>query len=159
MFGFDVALDRSRASIVAAGVVGERVLVELVACRPGTEWLAPALAELRSPVGPGRDRGESRRARPGRYSRSSLEAGEPVEPYKAPGYTAACQTFYDLVIEGRLAHRGQAELDEAARVVGRRSVGESWVFGRAVSSARDLPARRRDGRGAPGEPAPYRAAA
>jgi hypothetical protein len=43
------------------------------------------------------------------------------------------------VIEGRLAHRGQGELDEAARVVGRRSVGESWVFGRAVSSGEISP--------------------
>ncbi len=66
-------------------------------------------------------------------------AGEPGERYTAPSYTAACQTFYDLVIEGRLAHRGQAELDEAARVVGRRSVGESWVFGRAVSSGEISP--------------------
>ena len=61
-------------------------------------------------------------------------AGDPIEVYKAPTYTAACQTFYDLIVEGRLAHRGQAELDEAARVVGRRFVGDSWVFGRAVSS-------------------------
>ena len=35
VIGFDVALDRSQASIVAAGVAGERVIVELVACRPG----------------------------------------------------------------------------------------------------------------------------
>ena len=39
------------------------------------------------------------------------------------------------MIEGRLAHRGQAGLDDAARVVGRRKLGESWAFGRAVSSA------------------------
>jgi Phage Terminase len=131
--GFDVALDRGQASIVAAGVAGERVLVELVACRPGVDWLAPALLELErrwSPVaivaseaGPARSIVEELRA-----------GGRRIEPYKAPSYSAACQVFYDLVIEGRLAHRGQAELDEAARVVGRRSVGESWVFGRAVSS-------------------------
>jgi hypothetical protein len=133
VLGFDVALDRSQASIVAAGVAGERVLVELVACRPGTEWLDEALGELRrrwapvavvaSEAGPARSIVEGLRAR-----------GEPVESYKAPGYAAACQVFYDLVIEGRLAHRGQHELDEAARVVGRRAMGESWVFGRAVSS-------------------------
>jgi Terminase large subunit, endonuclease domain len=136
--GFDVALDRSRASIVAAGVVGERVLVELVAARPGTDWVVPALAELRekwsplaivaSEASPARSVIDEARA-----------AGVAVEPYKAPGYAAACQTFYDLVLKHRLAHRGQAELDEAARVVGRRSSGESWVFGRAVSSGEISP--------------------
>ena len=138
VLGFDVALDRSRAAIVAAGIVGERVAVELVAARPGTEWIVGALAELRdrwsplaivaSEASPARSVIEEARA-----------AGVGVEPYKAPGYAAACQTFYDLVIERRLAHRGQVELDKAAAGVGRRSSGESWVFGRAVSSAEISP--------------------
>jgi hypothetical protein len=63
------------------------------------------------------------------------DAGEPIEAYNTSAYLAACQMFYDLVSEGRLAHRGQAELDAAARAVGRRAVADSWAFGRAVSSA------------------------
>ena len=62
-------------------------------------------------------------------------AGAPVEKYGTSDYTAACQTFYDLVMQTRLADRGQTELDAAAAAVGRRRAGESWAFGRAVSSA------------------------
>lgn len=134
VFGFDVALDRSQSSIVAAGIAGDRVAVELVEQRPGVEWLAPALARLRATWGPvaivANDSG------PARSVVEAMDAaGEPVEGYSAGQYVAACGAFYDLVIEGRLAHRGQGELDEAARSVGRRKLGESWAFGRAVSSA------------------------
>lgn len=134
VFGFDVALDRSQCSIVAAGIQGDRVIVELVACRPGVEWLPAALAELRRRWAPvaivANDSGPARSV-----VEELLAGGELVEPYSAGAFTAACQVFYDLVVEGRLAHRGQAELDAAARSVGRRKLGESWAFGRAVSSA------------------------
>jgi hypothetical protein len=134
VIGFDVALDRSQSSIVAAGVVGGRVAVELVACRPGVDWLGPALVELRRKWAPlavvANDSGPARSVVEGLAA-----AGQPVEGYNAGQFVAACQVFFDLVTEGRLAHRGQLELDEAARVVGRRKLGESWAFGRAVSSA------------------------
>jgi hypothetical protein len=130
--GFDVALDRSQASIAAAGVVGDRVVVELIDCRPGVEWLRPAVAELLERWHPvaivANDAGPARSA-----CEEMIAAGLPVIPYKAGTYTAACQVFFDLVTEERLAHRGQPVLDEAARVVGRRKLGESWAFGRAVS--------------------------
>ena len=134
VFGFEVAYDRSSASIAAASIEGDRVLVELVAARPGVEWLAPALAELERrwhPIatvatlaGPARATVEEMRA-----------AGGRVEPYQGPAYVAACQTLFDLVSERRLAHRGQPDLDEAARVAGRRTFGDSWAFGRVVSGA------------------------
>ena len=134
VFAFDVALDRSQASIVAAGVVGERLVVELVACRPGTEWLEDAVATLRrlwNPIAI-----VANNSGPARSVVEALAAqGDPVEAYNGTQYVAACQVFYDAVIEERLAHRAQAELDDAARVVGRRKMGESWAFGRAVSSA------------------------
>jgi Phage Terminase len=134
VIGFDVELERGQSSICAAGVVGDRVAVELVACRPGVDWLRPALAELRRRWAPvaivANDAGPARS-----IVDEMLAAGEPVEICKAAQYTAACQTMFDLVGEGRLAHRGQVELDEAARAVGRRKFGDSWAFGRAASSA------------------------
>jgi phage terminase large subunit-like protein len=134
VIGFDVSLDRSRASICAAGVVGDRVAVELIATRPGTDWLGPALAELRARWAPLAVVGHE--AGPARSIVEELVAGgAPIEAYKAGAYAAACQVLYDLVGQGRLAHRGQIELDEAARCVGRRKMGDSWTFGRAVSSA------------------------
>jgi phage terminase large subunit-like protein len=134
VFGFDVAHDRSQSSIAVAGVAGERVVVELVEQRPGTEWLGPALADLRRKWAPlaivANEYG------PARSIVGELQAlGEAIEAYNTSAYLAACQMFYDLVSEGRLAHRGQGELDAAARAVGRRAVADSWAFGRAVSSA------------------------
>jgi hypothetical protein len=134
VFGFDVAHDRGQSSIAAAGIAGERVVVELVDQRPGTDWLAPALAELRAKWAPLAI--VATEAGPARSIVGELvAAGEAVEPYNTSNYLAACQMFYDLVSEGRLAHRGQVELDAAARAVGRRAVADSWAFGRAVSSA------------------------
>ena len=74
VLGFDVALDRSQASIVAAGVAGDRVLVELVATRAGTDWLVEADRRAPGPVVAPRPRGRrvgprpfgDRGARPGR---------------------------------------------------------------------------------------------
>jgi phage terminase large subunit-like protein len=134
VFGFDVALDRSQSSIAVAGIEGERVLVELVDQREGTDWLGPALAELRRRWAPLSI--VASEAGPARSILGELVgAGEAIEPYNASAYVAACQMFYDLVSEGRLAHRGQEALDAAARAVGRRAVADSWAFGRAVSSA------------------------
>jgi hypothetical protein len=135
VFGFDVAHDRSQSSIAVAGIAGERVIVELVEQREGVEWLGPALAELRAKWAPLAI--VATEAGPARSILGELvAAGEAlVEPYGASAYVAACQMFYDLVSEGRLAHRGQDELDAAARAVGRRAVADSWAFGRAVSSA------------------------
>ena len=134
VFGFDVGLERGEASIAAAGVVGDRVCVELVATRPGTDWLRPTLAELRERWAPvavvANETGPARS-----IVEEMVAAGEPVDPYGAGPFTAACQVLFDLVAEGRLAHRGQVELDEAARAVGRRKLGDSWAFGRASSSA------------------------
>ena len=133
VLGLDVSLDRDRSSICAAGVVGDRVAVELVASRPGVDWLVPAVAELRRRHSPLAVVGvESSPARS--VLEELVAAGDPVESYKAGAYSAACQVMFDLVVEGRLAHRGQPELDEAARIVGRRRAGDSWTFGRAVSS-------------------------
>jgi hypothetical protein len=115
-------------------VVGDRVAIELVAQRPGVDWLRPTLAELRRRWAPlsivANDAGPARSV-----VEEMIAAGEPVDPYGAGPFTAACQVLFDLVAEGRLAHRGQAELDEASRAVGRRKFGESWAFGRAASSA------------------------
>ena len=134
VFGFDVALDRSRGSIVAAGLVGDAVAVELVDHRPGVDWLPDALADLRRQWHPRAV--VANVTGPARSTVEAMEgAGAGVEKYGAGDYTAACQTFYDLVSEKRLAHRGQTELDGAAAAVGRRRAGESWTFGRAASSA------------------------
>jgi phage terminase large subunit-like protein len=100
VFGFDVALDRSQSSIAVAGIAGERVVVELVDQRPGTEWLGPALGELRRKWAPlaivANEYGPARS-----IVGELVAAGEAIEAYNTSAYLAACQMFYDLVSEGK----------------------------------------------------------
>jgi hypothetical protein len=134
VFAFDVAHDRGAAAIVGASNVGGRVAVELVEYRAGTDWVLPRLRELvarwsaaavvANNAGPARNLVEM-----------APVAGVNVDAYNAGQYVAACGTFFDLVSEGRLAHRGQGPLDLAVATAGRRNLSGSWVFGRSPKGA------------------------
>jgi hypothetical protein len=127
-FAFDVHRDRAHATIAAASPVGPRVAVEIVEQRSGTAWVLPRLAELVDRYG-----AIAVVARNAGAARSLLDEapfeGLRVDRAPAGDYQAGCQTFYDLTLEGRLAHRGQDVLDAAVAAAGRRPVGDSWVFG------------------------------
>jgi hypothetical protein len=135
VLGFDVELDRSSSTIVAAGSTSSgRVGVEVIEQRAGTEWVLPRLDELAERHEPAAIVGNA--AGP---SKSLVEqagaAGVAVEPYNSTSYVAACQVFFDLVSSGRLAQRAQGPLDLAVAAAGRRPLGGSWVFGRAHPGA------------------------
>jgi hypothetical protein len=124
------------SSIVAAGPVdsddGELVAVEVIDCRPGTEWVAGRVAELavehHAPVivdayGP----------------LSSIiptlerVAGVIVRPVRVGDVVNAAAGFCDAVASGRLAHLDDPRLDDAVVSVGRRKVGDRWAFNRSSS--------------------------
>ena len=134
VFAFDVAHDRSATAIAAASNVGGRLAVELIEYRAGTEWVLPRLVELAA-----RWTSSAVVANNAGPSRNLVEvapmAGVNVEAYNMGQYVAACGTFYDLVAEGRLAHRGQGVLDLAVATAGRRNLSGSWVFGRSPKGA------------------------
>jgi len=127
--GFDVAHDRDSAAITAASTVGGRVAVELIELRPGTEWVLGRLRELVERWAPAGI--VANNAGPARnLIEAAPAAGIDLDAYNAGQYVAACQTMYDLIAEGRLAHRGQAALDLAVAAAGRRNLAGSWAFGR-----------------------------
>jgi hypothetical protein len=130
VFGFDVAHDRGSAAIAASSITKGRVAVELTDIRPGTEWLIPRLIELRDRWSPAAIAANN--AGPARnVIEAAPAAGLALDAYNAGQYVTACQTFYDLVAEGRLAHRGQGPLDLAVAGAGRRNLSGSWAFGRS----------------------------
>ena len=132
MIAFDVARDRSRASIAAAGWREDGLPhVELIDSAPGVGWVTDRVAELFV----------SQRARwvvcdgiPAMTSfvvelrtnrRLSLQTPKPAD------FAPACASFYDRVQQGTLRHLGQHELDVSVAGATRRPFGDaSWGFSR-----------------------------
>jgi hypothetical protein len=52
---------------------------------------------------------------------------------------AAAELKDDVLVDGKLAHRGQRVLDDAAAAVGKRQLGDSWAWSRRMSLANTAP--------------------
>mgnify|MGYP001404118722 CR=1 FL=1 len=129
--GFDVNYARTAGSIAVAARVGDRVAVEVVDA--GLEVAAiPARLE--------RLAGKYRATVVGAPAQRGI-----VDDLKAKGigaqvltgqtYQSACQSFYDAVLSGRLAHRGQPDLDGAVAAAGRSRAGDAWAWSHRSSAA------------------------
>lgn len=129
----DVAPDRSRASIGAAGQLADgRTLVQLMDTRRGVPWAVPAVAEIVRAHKPDAvivdDNGQSRTLI------APLEAaGVKVTRSSTSDMVAACGNIFDRVIEGRLAHLGQAALTAAVEAARQRDLGDGWAWSRRLS--------------------------
>ena len=134
--GFDVAVDRSDAAIVAAWRDDAGVAhMEVADQRPGTGWLPERLGEL------------VERWRPLRVSFDEAgpaldvadvcrRAGLELEGLKAREYAAACAGLLEaLTAEPPTArYRPHPALDAAAADAGRRALGDAWAWGRRQSA-------------------------
>ena len=134
-FGFDVAPDRSVASIVAACRREDgRVHVEIVDRREGSSWVIPRLADLVVKHGP---RGVvCDGASPAAALVDGLRARDVfVETLSTREYVSACGQFYDGV-EGRdIVHLGDRVLAAAVRAGVKRPLVDSWAWSRRSSAA------------------------
>jgi hypothetical protein len=134
MVGVDAALDRSFAVLTLAGrrEDDERPHVEVIEQRPAMLWVVERCKELDlkhscefvvDPIGPA-----------GSLVAEMRAAGLTVHTPDGREWVAACAGFFDAVIEGRLRHRGQTQLDDAVQVAIRRDVGDgSWAWARHKS--------------------------
>jgi hypothetical protein len=131
-FGIDVAPDRSSAAIAAAGgAKGLRVHVELVERRAGTDWVAGRVAELAErwrPRAVALDPGGPAGSLVTDLSR--LPSVPTLVALTGRQYAAACGALFDDVRSGRLVHRGQPALDDAAIAARRRTIGDAWAWAR-----------------------------
>lgn len=133
--GIDLSFDRAWLSVaIAFWDRGGRRRVEVVARRPGTEWLVPW---LRSPE------------RPVPFTSVAMQtAGAPVaslqdelerEDIEVIGWSGAdlgrwTGAFYDALRSGELLHVApQPALDVAAATAATKSLGDAWVIDRKNS--------------------------
>lgn len=128
-FALDVNPERSAGSIVAASPG----VAELVDYRPTIGWLVPRAVELSerwdSPTWVVDSSG------PGASLIGDLtRAGLVVHPATPREMVEACGQLYVGVIEGTIAIRQHARLDEAAASAAKRSIGDSWAWTRKAAA-------------------------
>lgn len=148
-FAFEVSTNRKWSQIAVAapstlvGDSGGITHVELVANRPGTDWVVPRLVELRNnhkpaaivclPSGPAGSLLESAKA-------AGLVIGLPnghdakhrpkYRPVTGADFAQACGAAYDEITEHRWRHVPAPELNAAVTGATKRAVGDAWVFDR-----------------------------
>jgi len=139
--GLDVAPDRRTGSIAAAGGRPDgRISIELVDRRAGTDWIPGRIAELvtrHRPVAVAVD--PSGPAGSLVTDLSRLAQVPPLLMVTGRAYGQACGALFDDVLSGRLAHRGQPALDDAAVAARRRAMGDAWAWSRPTGGVDTSP--------------------
>ena len=133
--GFDVAYDRSDATIVAswrddAGVAR----LEVADHRPGVGWVPERLGELAEKWRP-RAIGYDQAGPAIDVADACTLAGLTLEPVKTREYAAACATLLEALIADPpgVRYRPHHALDTAAGAAAKRSVADAWAWGRRQS--------------------------
>jgi hypothetical protein len=132
-YALDVEGNRAWSSIVVAAE-SERggIHIELVDRRPGTGWLAARVVELQEKWG---GRFAIAKGSPAWSLQEDLEAAKvDLLPIVTEEHSQACGDFYDAVIEHKLRHIGQGELDAAVAGADRRYYGDAWLWSRRNST-------------------------
>lgn len=130
---FDVAPDRSWASIAAAGKRSDGLShVEVVDRRQGTGWLTDRVKELVAAhrpmmvvcdgAGPA-----------GSLLHELQQAGVAVTPVSAKEHAQGCGLIYDKVAQKTLRHLGTPELAAAVKGAVSRPLGDAWAWSRKSS--------------------------
>lgn len=127
----DVALDRSRAAIVACRLG----VLEVIESRDGTEWVGPRMVEIAARHNPAAV--AVQRVGPAGILADHLDRfGVPVTAISAGDYATACAAFLADVEHGHLTYRMHPNLDAAAGAAARRPVGDGgWIWSRRHAAA------------------------
>lgn len=136
-FALDVDWNRTTSSVSVAGWrEDERLHVETVAHRAGTDWLVPWLHERKQdPHHPftGRVAVQARGAPASSLIDSLTKAGLEVVEWGGKDLANSAGQFHDHLTNTRLAHRGQPDLDDAVRAVKAKVSGDAWYLNRKDS--------------------------
>lgn len=123
--GIAASRDGTRASIGAAAMVGDVLVVGVIDRRKGKEWLVDEVKRLT-------DQGVTVAIRTRGAAADLLtdfdDAGIPVEEVSEQDYVDACGTIARLVEEGGIVHPNHSALNRAVRAVGWRKVGDRRAF-------------------------------
>jgi hypothetical protein len=142
----DVSQDRKRAAISAASLRPDgRVHVEVVAYRPGTDWVVPAVARLHKLWDPVAVAVASSGAPAGSLIDDLVAAGIEVPKDKehpergdlavmrAGDITEACGQLADAMNQGTVQHLDQVPLTAAVNGARTRRNGDAWTLDRTSS--------------------------
>jgi phage terminase large subunit-like protein len=132
-YALDVSPQRDWASIaVAAASDCGGIHVEVIDRRAGTDWLVARAVKLQ-----GRHGGKVVVAKgsPAWSLKDDLEVAKvDLLPISTEEHSQACGDLYDAVIEARLRHIDQDELNTAVGGADRRYYGDAWLWSRRTSS-------------------------
>lgn len=142
----DVAQDRSHSSIGVASLREDGLMhLELVARRPGTEWVVRAVDRLRRLWDPVAVAIGSTGTPAGSLIDDLVEAGITVpedkeRPHRGHlvvvrtnDFVEACGQMADAMTQGTARHRDQTPLTSAVTGARSRRVGDAWVLDRTAS--------------------------
>jgi hypothetical protein len=144
-----VSMDRSYAVVAYAVPCESGIFVEAIAQtgdvdrvtgepRQGIDWVVPYVAELSARRQP--EVVVVDKAGPAFPLVNGLvAAGVPVQVSELGEWKAACATFVDEIVAGRIFHSGQVQVTAAAEGVLRRVVGDAWVYDRKTPGVRVAP--------------------
>ena len=136
VLGFDVAVDRSEAAILAAWSDGDLCRVEVVECRAGdVAWMPGRLAELVDRWAP-RSISYDRAGPAIDVADAAMLAGVELAPLGGRDYAAACSGLLEALCAEipTLRYTPHPQLDAAAAAATRRALGDSWAWGRRQST-------------------------
>ncbi|MFF8034913.1 terminase [Streptomyces sp. NPDC016626] len=141
-FSIETTPERTWTAISVAGASEDGVHVEVVAHRPGTDWVVDWAVERDKRWRPCAwviDEGGPAGSLVPTLRKALTYEDDPDEPEprdelvispKVRQLTQACGQFYDWVIEGRLRHMGQAPMAAALAGAKKREVGDAWLWAR-----------------------------
>lgn len=128
-FAVDVSPDRDKASIVMAGYVNEAIVVQVVVCRTGTDWITAALKKLQeqwNPCGIFVDDGSPASTLGQEFKRAGIK----VTYTNTSDMSNACGLFYDRIQQEKLFHAGQQDLTNAVAGATKRPLRDAWAWNR-----------------------------
>lgn len=134
VLAFDVAPDRSFASVGAAGLrTDERDHIEVIKRDRGTGWVVDFLAGVVERQKPAKVICDAK-GPAGSLVDALTREGVEVETVSANEYAQSCGQLYDGFVEDTIRHLGTADLASAIRGADKRSLGDSWAWDRKTSS-------------------------
>lgn len=140
VFGVEVAADRSATAIMACWPDRDGVpVLEVVDYRPETEWAAERLRDLRNahrpPMIVAADDGPVVTV-----VDAARRLGVTIRTTNKTEYATACQSSFDAIEHGRIAHRGEQPLNAAVAGAAKRPMGDAgWCWGRRASTSEVSP--------------------
>ncbi|WP_329283121.1 terminase large subunit domain-containing protein [Streptomyces sp. NBC_01451] len=149
-FAAEVSTLRDWSSISAASLLPDgRIHVELVDRRPGTDWVAPALARLRDvwdPMAVAIDSKGPVASLAGELAGYGITPPEDEEKplrgdlalLRTPDVAVACGQFADAVRRGTVVHIDQPALTGAINGARTRPLTDAWAWSRSRSESVDI---------------------